>query len=106
MPGYRTAPIREASHDHPGPEGGAARRRAVRNLSVDRDGGARFADFYVGDPDAVVFGRLAALGAAFFATMAMATREGSPQLNRRMGVLLVNLLWVVFCLVGAIPLWL
>lgn len=64
-----------------------------------------FADFYVGDHDAVGFARLAALGTAFFAALAMATREGPPQLNRRMGVLLVNLLWVVFCLVGAIPLW-
>lgn len=65
-----------------------------------------FADFYVGDHDAVGFARLAALGTAFFAALAMATREGPPQLNRCMGVLLVNLLWLVFCLVGAIPLWL
>lgn len=65
-----------------------------------------FADFYVGDPDAAVFARLTALSTGFFVALAMATREGPPQLNRRMGVLLVNLLWVVFCLVGAIPLWL
>lgn len=65
-----------------------------------------FADAYVSNPDAVVFARLSVLGTAFFSALAMATREGPPQLNRRMGILLVNLLCIVFCLVGAVPLWL
>lgn len=53
------------------------------------------ADFYVSNPDAIVFTRVSVLCTALFAGTAMATREGTPQLNRRMGVLLVNLLWIV-----------
>ncbi|MGP4689439.1 TrkH family potassium uptake protein [Agrobacterium pusense] len=64
------------------------------------------ADFYVSNPDAMVFIRVSVLCTALFAGTAMATREGTPQLNRRMGVLLVNLLWIVFCVLGALPLWL
>lgn len=64
------------------------------------------ADFYVSNPDAIVFTRVSVLCTALFAGTAMATREGIPQLNRRMGVLLVNLLWIVFCVLGALPLWL
>ncbi|MGI8397547.1 TrkH family potassium uptake protein [Agrobacterium deltaense] len=65
-----------------------------------------FADFYVSNTDAIVFARVSVLGTALFAGIAMATREGTPQLTRRMGVLIVNLLWLVFCVLGALPLWL
>lgn len=65
-----------------------------------------FVDFYSDHQDWAVFARSAAFCGAFFAAAALATRDTPPPLNRKTGFLLVNLLWMVFCLVGAIPLWL
>lgn len=65
-----------------------------------------FVDFYSDHQGWAVFARSAAFCGTFFAAAALATRDTPPPLNRKTGFLLVNLLWMVFCLVGAIPLWL
>ncbi|UTV41067.1 TrkH family potassium uptake protein (plasmid) [Ensifer adhaerens] len=65
-----------------------------------------FADFYSDHRDWIVFARASFFCGAFFAATVLATRDAPAQLNRKMGFLLVNLLWVVFSLVGAVPLWL
>ncbi|MFK0278690.1 TrkH family potassium uptake protein [Ensifer sp. NPDC090286] len=65
-----------------------------------------FADFYSGDDDWVLFARSSFFCGGFFAAAAFATRDAPPQLSRKMGFLLVNLLWLVFSIVGAVPIWL
>lgn len=65
-----------------------------------------FVDFYTDHPDWMVFARAAIFCGGFCAAAALATRDTPPPLNRKTGFLLVNLLWVVFSVVGAIPLWL
>lgn len=63
-------------------------------------------DLYYGHPDWKNFLISAAVVGGFSLITAAATQAGPPPFTKKMGFLLVNLLWVVFSLVGAIPLWL
>jgi trk system potassium uptake protein TrkH len=65
-----------------------------------------FIDVYYGHPDAEVFFLSAFLTGGLSLTTAAATRAGPPPFNKRMGFLVVNMLWFSGSLVGAIPLWL
>lgn len=62
-------------------------------------------DLYYGHPDWKVFVLSAAIVGGFSMITAAATRSGPPPFNKKMGFLLVNLLWVVFSVAGAVPLW-
>ena len=62
-------------------------------------------DLYYGDPHWSVFTVSAAMVGGLSITAAMATRGPPPAFSKRMGFLLVNVLWAVFSLVGAIPLF-
>ncbi len=42
----------------------------------------------------------------FCAAAAMATRSGPPPFSKRFGFLVVNILWLSFSVIGALPLWL
>lgn len=63
-------------------------------------------DLYYGHPDWKVFLVSAAIVGGFSLIAAAATYAGPPPFNKKMGFLLVNLLWAVFALGGAIPFWL
>jgi trk system potassium uptake protein TrkH len=65
-----------------------------------------FIDVYYGHPDAEVFFLSAFLTGGLSLTTAAATRAGPPPFNKRMGFLVVNMLWFSGSLIGAIPLWL
>ncbi|QRM55314.1 TrkH family potassium uptake protein [Sinorhizobium sp. BG8] len=60
-------------------------------------------DLYYGHPDWRVFVISAFVVGGFSLATAAATRAGPPPFNKKMGFLLVNLLWIVFSLVGAVP---
>lgn len=62
-------------------------------------------DLYYGSPDWEIFGVSAFLMGGLSAATAMATRAGPPPYTKKMGFLVVNLLWLVFCLLGAVPFW-
>ena len=62
-----------------------------------------FADFYYGNRDWQVFVLSSVLVGGLSLITAAATRAGPPPFNRKMGFLLVNVLWVVFSVVGAVP---
>jgi trk system potassium uptake protein TrkH len=62
-----------------------------------------FVDLYYGHPDWQVFVLSAALVGGLSTITAAATRAGPPPFNKKMGFLLVNMLWLVFSLVGAVP---
>ena len=62
-----------------------------------------FVDIYYGHKDWQVFVLSSALVGGFSMITAAATRAGPPPFNKKMGFLLVNLLWLVFSLVGAVP---
>lgn len=63
------------------------------------------ADLYQGSPDWRMFAISSMMCGGVSAATALATRDFPPVLTRRLGFLLVNLLWMVFSLVGAIPLF-
>jgi len=60
-------------------------------------------DLYFGHRDWQVFLLSAMLVGGLSLLAAAATRAGPPPFNKKMGFLLVNLLWLVFSLVGAVP---
>ncbi|EHS53854.1 cation transporter [Rhizobium sp. PDO1-076] len=62
-------------------------------------------DLYFGDDNWSVFTVSAAMVGGISLTAAMATRGPPPVFSKRMGFLLVNVLWAVFSVVGAIPLY-
>lgn len=63
-------------------------------------------DLYYGHDDWQVFALSAFMVGGISLMTALATRGPPPVFTKRMGFLLVNLLWVTFSLVGAIPLFL
>lgn len=65
-----------------------------------------FVDLYYGNPDWQIFLLSAFMTGGLSLTTAAATRAGPPPFNKRLGFLVVNLLWLVACLIGAVPLWL
>ncbi|MDX3924769.1 MAG: TrkH family potassium uptake protein [Shinella sp.] len=60
-------------------------------------------DLYYGHPDWKNFALSGFLSGGLSLITAAATRAGPPPLNKKMGFLLVNLLWIVASLVGAVP---
>ncbi|HEV7250388.1 MAG TPA: TrkH family potassium uptake protein [Shinella sp.] len=60
-------------------------------------------DIYYGHRDWKVFMLSAALVGGLSTLTAAATHAGPPPFNKKMGFLLVNVLWLVFSLVGALP---
>lgn len=63
-------------------------------------------DLYYGHDDWQVFAMSGIMVGGFCAAAALATRGPPPVFNKRFGFLLVNILWLVFSIVGAIPLFL
>jgi trk system potassium uptake protein TrkH len=63
-------------------------------------------DLYYGHEDWQVFALSGFMVGGLSMMTALATRGPPPAFNKRLGFLLVNLLWGVFSLVGAIPLFL
>ncbi|CAD7046922.1 potassium transporter [Pseudorhizobium endolithicum] len=63
-------------------------------------------DLYYGHKDWQVFALSGFMVGGLSLMTALATRGPPPAFNKRLGFLLVNLLWGVFSLVGAIPLFL
>ncbi|MFC3072640.1 TrkH family potassium uptake protein [Shinella pollutisoli] len=63
-------------------------------------------DVYFGNPDSTIFLLSAFMTGGLSLITAAATRAGPPPFNKRLGFLVVNLLWIVACLIGAVPLWL
>ncbi|MBP1848253.1 trk system potassium uptake protein TrkH [Rhizobium petrolearium] len=63
-------------------------------------------DLYNGHDDWQVFAMSGVMVGGFCAAAALATRGPPPVFNKRFGFLLVNVLWLVFSIVGAIPLFL
>lgn len=62
-------------------------------------------DLYYGDRDWALFAICAAMVGAISLMASMATRGPPPAFSKRMGFLLVNVLWATFSLVGAVPLY-
>ncbi|MGL3605790.1 TrkH family potassium uptake protein [Rhizobium sp. G187] len=62
-------------------------------------------DLYYGDDGWSLFAICAAMVGGISLLASMATRGPPPAFSKRMGFLLVNVLWAVFSLVGAIPLY-
>lgn len=62
-------------------------------------------DLYYGDPHWSVFTVSAAMVGGLSITAAMATRGPTPAFTKRMGFLLVNVLWAVFSVIGAVPIY-
>jgi trk system potassium uptake protein len=58
---------------------------------------------YYGHRDWQVFTLSAFIVGTFSLLTAAATRTGPPPFSKKMGFLLVNVLWLVFFLVGAVP---
>ncbi|TPW33536.1 TrkH family potassium uptake protein [Martelella alba] len=63
------------------------------------------ADLYYASPDWQVFAMCGFMVGGISAVTAVAMRGKPPPFSRRLGFFLVNLLWCVFALVGAIPLY-
>lgn len=63
-------------------------------------------DLYYGHQDWQVFALSGFMVGGLSLMTALATRGPAPTFNKRLGFLLVNLLWAVFSIVGAIPLFL
>lgn len=63
-------------------------------------------DLYYGHRDWKVFALSACLMGSLSLVTVAATQGGPPPFNRKMGFLLVNLLWLVVSFVGAVPFWL
>lgn len=64
------------------------------------------ADLYYGNRDWQIFAVSAFMTGGLCLATAMATRSGPPPFSKRFGFLLVNILWLVCSLIGAIPFWL
>lgn len=62
-----------------------------------------FTDLYFRHDEWRVFALSAAIVGGISLLAAAATHSGPPPFNRKMGFLLVNVLWLVFSLVGAVP---
>lgn len=62
-----------------------------------------FVDLYYRHGDWKVFLLSAALVGGLSLVTMFATREGTPPFNKKMGFLLVNVLWLVFSLAGSVP---
>lgn len=60
-------------------------------------------DLYYGHPDWRVFTTCAFMVGGVSLLAAMATRGAPPMFTKRLGFLLVNVLWAVFSLAGAVP---
>ncbi|MDK1377886.1 MULTISPECIES: TrkH family potassium uptake protein [unclassified Sinorhizobium] len=65
-----------------------------------------FVDLVYGHPHWKVFAVSAFLTGGLCLLTVAATRAGPPPFNRKMGFLLVTLLWLVASLVGTVPFWL
>jgi len=63
-------------------------------------------DLYYGNNDWIVFAASGFMCGGLALACALATRGPMPTFNKRFGFLLVNVLWLVFSLVGAVPLYL
>jgi trk system potassium uptake protein TrkH len=63
-------------------------------------------DLYYGNDDWAVFALSGFMCGGFALACALATRGQVPQFNKRFGFLLVNLLWLVFSFIGAVPFYL
>lgn len=62
-------------------------------------------DLYYGHPDWKIFAISAFAMGGLSVTTAAATRAGPPPFSKKMSFLVVNLLWLVCSLIGAIPFW-
>ena len=60
-------------------------------------------DLYYGHKDWKVFALSAVLVGGLSVLTAVATRAGPPPFSKKMGFLLVNVLWLAFSIIGAIP---
>ncbi|WP_377299375.1 TrkH family potassium uptake protein [Rhizobium sp. SGZ-381] len=65
-----------------------------------------FVDLYYGNPDWRLFALSGSLVGGVSCATAMAMRGTPPVFTKRLGFVLVNLLWAVFSLAGAIPFYL
>ena len=65
-----------------------------------------FVDVYYGNPDSRIFFLSAFMTGGLSLATAAATRAGPPPFNKRMGFLVVNMLWFSGSIIGTIPLWL
>jgi trk system potassium uptake protein TrkH len=65
-----------------------------------------FIDLYYGNPDWEIFVLSGAMIGGLSLAAALATRGTAPIFNKRFGFFIVNLLWAVFSVIGAIPLYL
>ncbi|MGF9695291.1 TrkH family potassium uptake protein [Rhizobium sp. 0TCS1.26] len=63
-------------------------------------------DLYYGNPDWRLFALSGTIVGGLSLATALATRGAPPVFNKRFGFFLVNLLWAVFSLIGALPLYL
>ncbi|UTV38132.1 TrkH family potassium uptake protein [Ensifer adhaerens] len=63
-------------------------------------------DLYYGHSDWQIFAASAFMVGGLSLATFMATRMGPPPFSKKFGFVLVNMLWAVFSVVGAIPLWL
>ncbi len=63
-------------------------------------------DLYYGNDDWMVFALSGFMCGGFALACALATRAPIASFNKRFGFLLVNVLWLVFSIVGAVPLYL
>ncbi|MGO4317119.1 TrkH family potassium uptake protein [Agrobacterium tumefaciens] len=63
-------------------------------------------DLYYGNDDWTVFALSGFMCGGFALACALATRAPIASFNKRFGFLLVNVLWLVFSIVGAVPLYL
>lgn len=63
-------------------------------------------DLYYGNRDWQLFAAAGFMVGAFSLACTMATRGATPVVSKRLGFFVVNLLWIEFSLVGAIPLYL
>lgn len=61
-------------------------------------------DLYAGNPDWQVFAMSAFFTGGLALAVALATRGRAPVLSARFGFLMINLLWLSTCAIGAVPL--
>ncbi len=65
-----------------------------------------FVDLYAGHEDWKLFVFSSFMVGSFCGATAIATRSGPPPFSKRFGFLVVNVLWLSFSVIGALPLWL
>lgn len=63
------------------------------------------ADLYAGNPDWTVFAFSALFTGGLGLAITMATQGRPPPISARFGFLVVNVLWLTTCIVGAVPLY-